>query len=387
MQPLTKEARDLFHANKNTLDKANKGLLFERFFDGYLPGFSVEQGNNAEDLSTLVGACGNNQELADAASRRVQLTSSLGGEFGVFKTDWHFVSGMGNAHPVENGFTWHPVYGTPYLPGSSVKGLLRAWMEVWANAEQSEEDRTHLIHTWFGRSAGTDGKGDAGKAGDLIFLDALPIESPRVSVDIMTPHMGKWYEQGGERITEESQPGDWHNPVPVPFLVASDARFVFSIVPRTPEAQKEGLAEEAMDHLKNALAWLGAGAKTAAGYGHMTFDEKDTLLRFKSAEEREVIEQELAEKEKKERLADAGIAMGVETWKKVRISATNPGAGELTVERELDGGKKEIASGKFFSQLSKKTKDKAKKKRAFVDVDIDRQGNRITITAIREIED
>lgn len=156
MQPLTKEARDLFHANKNTLDKANKGLLFERFFDGYLPDFTVEQGNNAEDLSTLVGVCGNNQELADAASRRVQLTSSLGGEFGVFKTDWHFVSGMGNAHPVENGFTWHPVYGTPYLPGSSVKGLLRAWMEVWANAEQAEEDRTHLIHAWFGRSAGTD---------------------------------------------------------------------------------------------------------------------------------------------------------------------------------------------------------------------------------------
>lgn len=387
MQPLTQEARDLYQTIEKPLDNANKGLLFERFFDGYLPDFTVAQGNNAEALTNLVGACGNSQELANAAARRVQLTSNLGGEFGVFKTDWHFVSGMGNAHPVENGFTWHPVYGTPYLPGSSVKGLLRAWMEVWANAEQTEEERTDLIHAWFGRDAGIKEKGDAGKAGDLIFLDALPIESPRVSVDIMTPHMGKWYELGDKEITAESQPGDWHNPIPVPFLVASDARFVFSIVPRTPEAKKEGLAEQAMNHLKDALAWLGAGAKTAAGYGHMSFDEKDTLLRFKSAEEREALEQAHDEQERKERLADAGIAMGTDTWEKVRISATNPGAGELTVERELEAGKKETASGKFFSELSKKTKEKAKKKRAFIDVDIERQGNRITILAIRETND
>lgn len=375
MQPLSQEARALYKKQRLALDKANKGLLFERFYDGYENDFSLEQGSHAAELNSLgiIGRCGSESELKEAAKRRVNLVSELGGQFGVFATDWHFVSGMGNAHPVENGFTWHPVYGTPYLPGSSVKGLLRAWMEHWANAEQDKEQRQQLVHDWFGRSAGTGGKSDAGKAGDLIFFDAIPVERPAVSVDIMTPHMGKWYEQGGEKITAESQPGDWHSPVPVPFLVTADARFVFSVAPRTPKAQVDGLAEQAMEHLKDALAWLGAGAKTAAGYGHMSFDERDTLLRFKSDEERARI-----------RLAEAGIAMGVETWTQALVSSTNPGAGELTVKRTDENGVEEFATGKFFGQLSKKAKERAKKKKVYVDVDIERQGNQIMILAIRE---
>ena len=35
------------------------------------------------------------------------------------------VTGMGNPHPLESGFTWHPTLGMPYLPGSAV-GLVRA---------------------------------------------------------------------------------------------------------------------------------------------------------------------------------------------------------------------------------------------------------------------
>jgi CRISPR-associated protein Cmr6 len=38
---------------------------------------------------------------------------------------------LGNPHPVEKGFLWHPTLGTPSLPGSGVKGLVRAWVEAW----------------------------------------------------------------------------------------------------------------------------------------------------------------------------------------------------------------------------------------------------------------
>lgn len=382
MQPLTKEARDLFRNIRNDLQQANKGLLFDRFYNGYEADFSTTQGNDAAELQLFVGSCGEQNQLADAAARRVKLAGSLGGQFGVFKTDWHFVSGMGNAHPVENGFTWHPVYGAPYLPGSSVKGLLRAWMEVWASADQSAEERQALIDDWFGRDAV---KGDSGKAGELIFFDALPIERPKISVDIMTPHMGKWYEQGGEKITPESQPGDWHDPRPVPFLVASDARFVFVIAPRTPAAKDSELARQAMEHLKHALAWLGAGAKTAAGYGHMSFDADDTLLRFAPEEERKAIREARSAEKQKERLAESGIAVGSETWQGALVTATNPGAGELTVEHTHENGTKELASGAFYSQLDKKAKDKLKKKKNVrVDVDIERQGNQVIILALRE---
>lgn len=287
MQPLVKEARELFEKHRSAIQNssnANKGLVFERLYNGYDENFKVDKTADTEQLRELIGACGNNQQLADSATRRIQLVTVLGGDFGVFKTDWHFVTGMGNNHPTENGFSWHRTLGTPYLPGSAVKGLLRAWLEAWVLAgEENKQQRENLVHEWFGRNAKEQGASDGGKAGELIFFDALPVEQPKVQLDIMTPHMGKWYEKGDGRIDAESQPGDWHSPVPVSFLVTSDARFLFSIAPRTEAAK--AYVKKAMEHLKDALAWLGAGAKTASGYGHMSFDEQDSLARFRRASE------------------------------------------------------------------------------------------------------
>ena len=36
-----------------------------------------------------------------------------------------FTTGLGNEHPLENGFAFLSPYGVPYLPGSGVKGVLR----------------------------------------------------------------------------------------------------------------------------------------------------------------------------------------------------------------------------------------------------------------------
>ncbi len=36
-----------------------------------------------------------------------------------------FMTGLGNEHPLENGFSFLTPYGLPYLPGSGVKGVLR----------------------------------------------------------------------------------------------------------------------------------------------------------------------------------------------------------------------------------------------------------------------
>jgi len=38
---------------------------------------------------------------------------------------WRLAVGLGTEHPLENGCTLHRVYGVPYLPGSSIKGLTR----------------------------------------------------------------------------------------------------------------------------------------------------------------------------------------------------------------------------------------------------------------------
>ena len=212
------------------------------------------------------------------------MTSALQGTSACFDCDWHFVTGTGNEHPVENGFTWHHSLGTPYIPGSTVKGLVRAWME--AVVGQSQQD----CQRWFGSPVKKDGKPEDNQAGELIFFDAIPTEVPELAVDIMTPHMGKWYEKGGDSantLDANVMPGDWHAPVPVPFLVTRKASFLFSLAAR-PGCNPDLAA--AVEALEGALAWLGVGSKTAVGYGHMT--RNDAAL--KAVENQVAAEQEKA---------------------------------------------------------------------------------------------
>ncbi|MDQ7002600.1 MAG: type III-B CRISPR module RAMP protein Cmr6, partial [Ghiorsea sp.] len=172
--------------------------------------------------------------------------------------DWHFVTGMGNNHPIENGFAWHPSLGVPYLTGAAVKGMVRAWCEVWKGFDQTQ------LNAWFG---------NADQSGSLIFFDAIPIHPVQLKADIMTPHYNQWYAKGDEASINDGSnvPADWHDPVPVPFLVVEkDQSFQFGIAKRPGF---DGDISDVLIALQEALQWLGAGAKTAAGYGRMHRNE------------------------------------------------------------------------------------------------------------------
>lgn len=68
--------------------------------------------------------------LTKALERLSKLNEGLlGGQYRIMKSDWRLVSGLGNGHPFETGFIWHRTLGVPYLPGSAVKGLMRAWAD------------------------------------------------------------------------------------------------------------------------------------------------------------------------------------------------------------------------------------------------------------------
>lgn len=167
------------------------------------------------------------------------------------KTEGPFVTGLGRNHPVENGFAWHQTLGTPYLPGSSVKGVVRSWAKIW------EEENDETINRIFGpRDSITS------SVGSVIFLDAIPISQVQLKADVMTPHYGPYY-QGDE------PPADWHSPVPVPFLVVETGQdFLFGVMPRRPEDQRDGEdCKKAAEWLRVALNKIGGGAKTAVGYG------------------------------------------------------------------------------------------------------------------------
>ena len=203
-------------------------------------------------INTVAGqSVGNAEQLAEYSSRIVQMVESRGGRWAALTTESRFVTGLGRSHPVENGFAWHPTLGVPFLPGSSVKGMTRAW----AKMERTPCEQVKRIF------------GEQDHGGGITFLDAVPVKAVKLEADVMTPHYAGW--------TEDDPPGDWRSPTPIPFLTtAAGTTFLFGIL---PGAGASGADLDAVwGWIGDALAWAGAGAKTAVGYGRLNSDEQET---------------------------------------------------------------------------------------------------------------
>jgi CRISPR-associated protein Cmr6 len=186
------------------------------------------------------------------------MAKSTGATLFEAKTDWRFITGLGRKGPLEVGFTFHRIYGFPIIPGSGLKGLARAWayfalQEAGPSTKPEEEPDFIAV---FGHDPG-----DNETAGGAIFFDAIPLDVPALDLDVMTPHFPDYYQ------SESKPPSDDQNPVPIPFLtVKPGVRFAFAIGWRgKPNPKAHRLATE---WLQKGLEQLGAGAKTAAGYGY-----------------------------------------------------------------------------------------------------------------------
>ena len=251
------------------------GLWYDRFFDQYDKDCKVADAGKSNWIKTVAGSTGDGKKLDAFAARQEALLEACGGQSLVMSNDWHFVTGMGNNHPVENGFSWHHTLGVPYLTGAAVKGMVRAWCEVWEGFDEA------TLKQWFG---------DTKKSGELIFFDAVPIAPVQLKADIMTPHYGDWYAKGDDAPKRDGSnvPADWHDPVPVPFLVVDKASFQFAVAKRLGSAID---LSEVTKALTDALEWLGAGAKTAAGYGRMITEDKYQKNQEAQQEQAQAIQQ------------------------------------------------------------------------------------------------
>ena len=240
-----------------------------------------------EWINTLTkGKIGVELHIQESAVRLAELVDSHNGYFEVFTATSRFVTGLGRSHPIENGFAWHPTLGTPYVPGSSVKGLVRSWAKLDAEPLPGRQLRESLL-------------GTHDKAGTLCFLDAIPVAPVSLEADVMTPHYAGW--------SEKDPPGDWRSPTPIPFLTtAANMPFLFAIVP-TRESSDANMST-VQEWLRAALAWGGAGAKTAIGYGRFESNERETTslrdqLRKRKEDLETSMQAERAAKEREERLA------------------------------------------------------------------------------------
>lgn len=98
-----------------------------------------------------------------------------------------FATGLGNEHPLENGFAFLNPYGLPYLPGSGVTGVLRQ-----AARELASDDWGHhtewedtAIEALFGKESDDS---DVKHFRDVLsFWDVIPqLRGDSLSVEIMT---------------------------------------------------------------------------------------------------------------------------------------------------------------------------------------------------------
>jgi len=245
---------------------SHAGLWFDKFCDRWKDDFTDLVDDNAKRdwIRTVTKAntqqngpgrgdlkkVGKEALIDEHRQRREALVAGCMGRLMQFKLESRFVSGLGRSHPVENGFAWHAVLSVPYLAGSGVKGMVRTWAYEFADVDETDITRI------FGPEAkpGTDLS-----VGSVIFLDALPISPVQLVPEIMTSHYGPWYQNG-------AHPADWHNPTPIPFLaVETGTEFSFAVMPR--QAGDTADSDQVTAWLKQALTWIGAGAKTATGMG------------------------------------------------------------------------------------------------------------------------
>ncbi|MEO5344256.1 MAG: type III-B CRISPR module RAMP protein Cmr6 [Gammaproteobacteria bacterium SHHR-1] len=209
-----------------------------------------------------------------------------------------FTTGLGNEHPLENGFAFLNPYGLPYLPGSGVKGVLRqaarelasgdwgderGWSQAPSYALKMGKEPVHfsMIDALFGKECSKGGKEQM--RGALSFWDVIPqIKGDRLEVEVMTAHQSHYYQKKrDDRAGNSDSPHESGQPNPINFLsVPPGSGFAFHvqchqallarIAPDLAEADRwQGLLQAAFEH---AFDWLGFGAKTAVGYGSLQRD-------------------------------------------------------------------------------------------------------------------
>ena len=185
------------------------------------------------------------------------------------KLETRMFIGLTGGGMLETGCAISHSHGMPYIPGSSIKGVVNAYVRERLGAAGTE-----IREELFGAPATEDQP--AGLSGQITFHDAwwIPGSALRPLVqEVVTSHHLEYY--GKEGATPAT---DFDNPIPNA-QVAVQGSFLFVL--EGPLAWLE-LAEEM---LTDALGSYGVGAKTRAGYG--LFREDAERREQEEAERRE----------------------------------------------------------------------------------------------------
>lgn len=221
--------------------------------------------------TSLDGLCGSMSYAYEIIKIRARLMTPM-------------ITGIGQSHPHETSMLFEHNLGVPYIPASSVKGVVRFahLVDLVAAAGDLPDgaiagDKLHEEMTDIPALFGEGGDGE-GMRGSVMFLDAYPETVPELFADIINPHYPDYYQDINGKIA----PADNMNPIPVKLLAVKPGTvFVFRALVRkrvSERAQRafaqlakcakgKTIVEMAREAMEHAVVIEGVGAKTATGYG------------------------------------------------------------------------------------------------------------------------
>lgn len=266
---------------------ASRSLVFDRGFDGFArrqdgrwqllkADPKRDQPDGKTSFLTRFAAPGAYTEPADFApflERRKKALQSAGALPVPLRAQSRLAIGLGLPHPTQTALLLDRLTGCPYVPGSSVKGALRAAAGRVADGvlDTGEPSDREFWRQYLDRLFGPSADSDLRARGEIIAYDAFPAAWPRLEVDVLTPHYQDYYGDDAER--PRVSPGDWQDPTPVAFpSVAPGTELVFWLGPSKGALHRDDLGQdENLDRLKRLLRTtlrrIGIGAKTSTGYG------------------------------------------------------------------------------------------------------------------------
>ena len=157
------------------------------------------------------------------------------------------VHGSSHHLPLDISLAWDSLFNVPYIPSSSIRGVVRAFFEE-NNIVVDGENLARLF-------------GETEYSSSVIFFDAYPVDCKGenlVEADVITPH----YSEVTGRIDEARS-----SPTPLVFPVLAPGTVLHVLV-----ALKKSLNAKAqkkfLESIPEALK-RGLGAKTLVGYGYV----------------------------------------------------------------------------------------------------------------------
>ncbi|MCK2127762.1 type III-B CRISPR module RAMP protein Cmr6 [Thauera aromatica] len=270
--------------NNARFDDCPPGHRFGLYFDGWTDSFALPRDGKTGLFRKVANALPAHSRAAlDALCRRQRtLADGLGDT--VFSHPARLTAplstGLGNEHPLENGFAFLTPHGLPYLAGSGVKGVIRRAAEELVSGEWggSAGWTKGAIRILFGPGEDDPERDTHARRGALMFWDLFfrPADErrPLLSVEIMTPHHTDY-------LQKNSTPHANGQPNPIPFLaVAAGCECTLyvqchpALIPADAAALRNDWQNLLAAAIEHAGDWLGFGAKTAVGYGRIGIDPK-----------------------------------------------------------------------------------------------------------------